>query len=234
MRCLALVLVLTLGACDEPAAPPLADDSAYAMLAPVDRRAVADAFARLAATDYEADLAVTLFGADGTILGRETAVLTKRGDEIQVAERSGDGILSDASDDPIRLRDPLDQALSDDPPYLDPAVREAYRAQALGDTVLSGTPFQRVEARLVDTERELGVARVWAAVDGEGNVGAVEVQRVSDSAIFDEASTVRVELGQSAVGWVPRRVVTDTQTDVPLSAPRHVRIEWTIRPGRDR
>ena len=80
-----------------------------------------------------------------------------------------------------------------------------------------------------DTDREHGVRRVWAAVDGAGRLGAVEVERRADSAIYAETSRVRVDLRPTPEGWLPRRVLTDTRTDVPLSAPTRVRAEWTVR-----
>ena len=66
-------------------------------------------------------------------------------------------------------------------------------------------------------------------MSARGEVGAIEVDRRSDSAVYDESSRVRVDLAPGPGGWVPRRVVTDTRTDVPLSDPAHVRTVWTVR-----
>lgn len=204
----ALLPFLLLTACAEPSVAPISDPEAFELLSHVDRSALTDVFARALEDGYTADVVVTTF--EGGVARRDSSVISP-----------GDSATR------LRLRDPIDQALSDDPPYLDPSVREAYTSSVLGDTTIDGARFQRVEAVLADTTRELGLRRVWAAIDDQGRVGALEVERRSDSAIFVEQSVVRVEVAPGSRR--PRRVVTDTQTDVPLSAPRRVRIEWTVR-----
>ncbi|MGB3544138.1 hypothetical protein [Rubrivirga sp.] len=216
MRFLAVLFALALGACSEPDVAPVLDEEAFALLSHVDKYALEDAFALADRDGYTADVIVTTL-EDGAAVSRDSSVVTT--DDPGVLDADGGSLL---------LRDPIDQALSDDPPYLDPSVREAYAMRVLGDTTIGGVRFQRVQAVLTDTTRELGLKRVWAAVDDRGRVGALEVDRRSDSAIFRERSTVRAVLAPDD-DWRPRRVVTDTWTDVPLSEPRHVRVEWTVR-----
>ena len=186
---------------------------------------MADAFADLDAAGYEADLTVTTLGDKGRPLGREAVSIASGPDGTRVV--SGTPLEDEAP----RLRDPIASALSDDPPYVDPVAREAYRLAVVGDTTIGGVGFRLVEAVLTDTEAEQGVTRVWAAVTEGGRVGAIEVDRRANAAIYTERSRVRVDLAPHAGGWTPRRVVTDTQTDVPLSDPTHVRTEWAIRPA---
>lgn len=228
MRPLALALVLLAG-CADPA-PPVApaDAEAARLLEAVDASAVADAFAALDGTTARADLVVTALDGDREA-GREALTVTQTPRGVAVSARTASGTLADAADAPPRLRDPIAHALSDDPPYLDPAAREAYRLTVLGDTTIGGVAFRLVEATLVDPASGLGIRRVWAAVTDAGRVAAVEVEREARSTLYDEASRVRVDLAPHAGGWVPRRVVTDTRTDVPLSPPSHVRTEWTVR-----
>ena len=215
MRRLVLALLVPLAGCADPGpdpdAPPVDPETAR-LLEAIDRDALADAFARLEASGARADLTLTT-QADGDET-RETLAV----DPTATTEDEGP-----------RLRDPLVGALTDDPPYLDPAAREAYRLRTLGDTTIGGERLRLVEAVLEDTDREHGVRRVWAAVDGAGRLGAVEVERRADSAIYAETSRVRVDLRPTPEGWLPRRVLTDTRTDVPLSAPTRVRAEWTVR-----
>ena len=209
------------GCADPDPAPPPASAEALRLLESVDASAVADAFADLDALGYRADLTVTTLGPDRQPVGRETATVVHDG--TPSAEPP------DAEGTP-RLVDPIASALSEDPPYVDPVAREAYRLAVVGDTTLGGVRFRLVEATLTDPDAEQGVRRVWAAVADGGRVGAIEVDRRAESAIYTEASRVRVDLAPHAGGWIPRRVVADTRTDVPLSDPAHVRTEWTIRP----
>lgn len=228
LRFLVLLAVVVAAGCSDPAPPASvgADTEADRLLAVVTVDAVADAFAR--AQSYRADVSVSVYDAH-VVAGRETATVVQTADSTVVTDRVARGVLAEDASRQPRLRDPIAASLPKDPPYLDPAVREAYRATVLGDTVIAGATFRRVESVLIDTDRELGIRRVWAAVDDQGRIGAIQVDRVSDSAIYDETSRVRVDLAPGPGGWVPRRIVTDTRTDVPLSEPAHVRTVWTVR-----
>ena len=224
-----LLLALLLVGCADPAPGALdGDPEALRLLAFVDASAVADAFADLDSTAYDADLVVTQFAPDGSTVGRETVTLQRRPGGTTV-ERAGTGTLADDDSEAPTLSDPIAQALSDDPPYLDPVAGEAYRRTVLGDTTIGGARFRLVEAVLTDADSELGVRRVWAAVAEGGRVAAIEVERHTQSVLFDEDSRVRVDLAPHAGGWAPRTLTTDTQTDVPLSGAAHVRTEWAVR-----
>ena len=203
MRPALVVLALLLAGCSEPDAPAApADPEALRLLDAVDRDALSGAFARARG------LPVT----------------------VEVTTWRGDGAPDTSVPDPVPpLRDPLAAAIPDDPPYVDPAVRDAYRLSVVGDTTVGGARFRLVEAVLVDSTRELAVRRVRAAVQPETRaVGAVEVERRSGSAIYDETSRVRVDLAPGPDGWTPQTVVTDTRTDVPLSEPARVRLAWRV------
>ncbi|WP_412068350.1 hypothetical protein [Rubrivirga sp. IMCC43871] len=216
MRLLALAFLLA--ACtDAPATVPgPSDAAALALLASVDGDAFADAFAALDASGYRARLVVEADPSAGA-----TVIVAPSGD-VTLEDVTG------ALDGTPRLRDVVAQALSSDPPYLDPAAREAYRLGVVGDTTIGGVAFRIVEAVLADPASELGVRRVRAAVTEGGLVGAIEIDRTAASMLFDEDSRVVVGLTPHAGGWVPRRVVTESRTDVPLSDPRRVRAEWTV------
>ena len=224
---LSVCLVLLAAGCtaDGPAGA-VADTEADRLLAAVVASAVAPAFER--AGRYRADVEVSVYDAH-VVAGHETATVVEDGDSVRVLDRTARGVLAGDDGGRPRLRDPIGPALPQDPPYLDPAVREAYRVAVLGDTAIGGAAFRRVEAVLTDGARQLGVRRVWAAVGAGGQIGAIEVDRQSESAIYDETSRVRVDLAPGPDGWVPRRVVTDTRTDVPLSEPARVRTVWTVR-----
>jgi hypothetical protein len=225
----ALVLCLALsaatGCADPDPAPPPADPEALRLLEAVDASAVADAFADLDGLAYEAELTVESSASGGPSAERSLFAFVHDADGTRlVAGAPG-------ADEAPRLRDPVASALPDDPPYVDPVAREAYRLAVVGDTTIGGVGFRLVEAVLTDTTAEQGVRRVWAAVTEGGRVGAIEVERRADAAIYTERSRVRVDLSPHAGGWIPHRVETDAATDVPLSEPSRVRTEWSIRPA---
>lgn len=217
-----VALAAVAGCADPDPAPPPADPEALRLLEAVDASAVAEAFDALQARAYEADLTVTTLGDAGEASSPETFTV----------DHAGGTVPEDAGDDAgPRLRDPIASALPEDPPYVDPVAREAYRLGVVGDTTIGGADFRLVEARLTNPAAESTIELVRAAVTDDGRVGAIDVRRRADAAIYTEASRVRVDLAPVGGTWLPRRIRTDTQTDVPLAEPSHVRTEWTIRPA---
>ena len=213
----ALVLLLGLAACTPDAPADGSPTDADRLLARVAPAALAPAFAALDARDVTADLVVALASDEGAPSERRYAL----------RQRDGEATTEDGP--APRLQDPLAAALPEDPPYADPASRDQYRRAVVGDTVVGGRRLALVEAVLTDPDAEQGVRRVRAAVDpASGQPIVVTVHRALSSAVFDEQSRVSVELMPDGDGWLPRRVETDTRTDVPLSPGRRVRTEWTV------
>lgn len=212
-----LLLALAVG-CAPDEAPVAEPSEADRLLARVTETAVADAFARLDALDYTATLETTT--------GDSTTALAVRSEGGTVRAAGGA-----AAEEPPRPRDPIGPALPAEPPFVDPASRDQYRRTVVGDTVVAGRRLRLVEAVLTDAEAEQQVRRVRAAVEPEtARPVVVEVERAADSAVYTESSRVRVALAPGPGGaWLPRRVTTDTRTDVPLADPVRVRTEWTVR-----
>lgn len=230
-----LAALLSSAACtSERAAPLQQPDAAEAdrLLDAVDQSAVTAAFEEAARLGYTADLAVVVLdGADAPI-GTEALTLRLMPRGMEIADRQRDGVLAgDAPDETPRLRDPLQTALSEDPPFLSPSTRDQYRRTVVGDTVVAGRRLALVEAVLTDEAAEQSVRRVRAAVDSaSGQPVVVDVHRRAASTVYDETSRVRVTLAPGADGrWLPRSVETDARVDVPLSPARRVRTTWTVR-----
>ena len=233
-RSACLALVLAAAGCGTDAAPP-PDTEADRLLANVTGDAFAAAFDRLEAQGYTADLAVMQRDASGSEVGRSAVTVRVEGGAVRVERRRGTGTLAEPADRPPRLRDPLGAALPAEPAFVDPASRDQYRRAAAGDTVVAGRRLRLVEAVLLDGDAEQQVRRVRAAVEPEtARPVVVEVERRADSAVYAEASRVRVALAPGPGGaWLPRTVETDTRTDVPLADPVRLRTAWTVRAGRD-
>ena len=229
MRRLALLPLLLAACTDAPTASgPAPDPEAVHLLEGVGREAMADAFDALATTPYTASVRVTVLDAAGDTLGTEAATLRGEGDRVRTTDRVVTGAL-EGDEAPLRLRDPLTATIPEDPPYLDPAARDAYRLAVVGDTTLDGRRLRLVEATLTDDDLTHAVRRVRAAVDpASGQAVMVEVTRAADSVIYDETSTVRVDLSRSGDIWLPRHIVTDSRTDVPFTEGRRVRTVWAV------
>lgn len=227
---LALFFALSLAACeaDAPSADT-PDSEADRLLARVAPDAFAPAFDALDTRDVVADLTVTEDSA-GVEIGATTLRLQLTPEEARLLRQTRTGTLAEPSDDAApRLRNPIQTALPDDPPYIAPASRDQYRRSVVGDTVVAGRRLRVVEAVLAEAGAEQGVRRVRAAVEpSSGQPVVVEVERTASSAVYDEQSRVRVELAPADGAWLPRHVETDTRTDVPLSPARRVRTAWTV------
>ena len=207
---LAALLLVASGCIDPTPSADVPDTEARQLLASLDGSALDAAFERFEADEYRA-IGIVTQTVDGRVVARDTL---RRG---WAREDSGGP-----------LDNPLSSALSDDPPYTDPAVADAYRVETRGDTVLAGQRFVRVEAVLQDTTREVGVRRVEGLIAPDtGAVAAVTVERRTAAAIYTEQS--RVSAWAEGEVW---RIETESTTDVPLSDPTTVRASWTIIPGR--
>ena len=231
MRLLAALVFLAACSGDVAPAPDGPASEADQLLAAVDREAVAEAFALARRVGYTARLVVTETDADGATLGRERLTVRATSRRIAVESRQRAGTLAgDEADGVPRLRSPLETALSEDPPFLDPAARDQYRRAVVGDTVVAGRRLALVEAVLTDPETEQAVRRVRAAVDPDsGRPVVVEVDRLARSVVYDETSRVRVALAPGPDGtWLPHTVETDALVDVPLAPARRVRTAWTV------
>lgn len=124
---------------------------------------------------------------------------------------------------------PLPAFLSDEPPFLDAAAREQYETRVLGDTTLAGQPATLVGARFVaDSRRTQPVRSVRAAVTASGTLLWIDVQRESESVLFDEDSRLRAGLAVAEGAFVPGYAEVTTRTDVPASDARDLSTSWSL------
>ena len=192
--------------------------------------ALAAAFARLDAADYDARVVVEELDASSMSRGRFERTLRHTAGITRVAATRASGTLADTAGlDPARLalRDPLPAVLPDVPAYLAPATRDQYMVR-VGPP--RGSVRQVEVAHGADTEQ--AVERVVAAVDtATGDVLRVTVARSSRSAIYDEATRADVRLASISGRVLPVAVETTSIVSSPLSGIRTYRVVWRITPA---
>ena len=223
---LLLTLSLALAACIREADPapltlrPTTSDP-DSLLARLDVNELTEAFERLEATGYTAEIMVHELAASssGRAFGQ---IIEVSGDSIRILEPSGEASLDDGFE-PFPLFDPVARLLPKEPPFRNPATREMY-------TLTRGTregPVARATAeRREGTDPILGAD---VAVDTTtGQVVWAQVSRESRSAVFDESSQATIELTMRDGAWWPASGQLITDIDVPLSdAPRR-QLEWRV------
>lgn len=133
----------------------------------------------------------------------------------RVVSTGARGSLADSAGlDVSRLlpRDPLPAIVSDEPPFLDPRTRGAYRIQTVG--VPSAGFSASVAVVEEDADRPLvRNANATRQPDGSRTLGSL---RISRSAIYDESSAAVVGLAPSPSGEVPQFASVRTETKTPL------------------
>lgn len=240
MRLLVLLLPLALAACAEPAPPPAAAstpeaDSARALLARVSPALAADAFRRLDGLAYTATVRLDELDGESVTESAWRRVRRVPGPDGAVRERliaadSGRGLPARGAFGSLRLADPIARMLPEEPPYLTARMRERYRYRLLAARTLAGREVVGAEAALRDPEDDEPVRRARAWADAEtGEAVAVEVWRVSRSAIFDEQGRASVVLQRGPDGRpVPAGGRAVTVFDVPFGPARHLRLDLAV------
>lgn len=218
-------------------------DSALAVLSSMRRAAFDSAFVAL--DDYAVTRSVRTEQLDstGTVTARRTLVLRyppgDAGGTIQQRDSTGRfrtggvlGQVAPAASPTDRPPNVAAQMLTDDPPYIDPRTREAYRYALGTDRLPGGEAVYVVEAtaREVGTGREQSVRYVRLLLDRDTRelVGLALV-RIDDGMLFSEYSRFAVRLQQGPDGtWVPAEHRMRAYLHVPFRAPRYFRTVSTF------
>lgn len=125
-----------------------------------------------------------------------------------------------------RPTDVAEQILPDEPAYVEPRTREAYRYALQADT-LHDTPVYVLEARARDrgTGRDQNVrfARLLLEQDSRTLIG-LTVVRAGRVLLFEENSRMRLQLRRAPDGtWVPHVSRIRASVTVPFRTPRQFR-----------
>ena len=128
-----------------------------------------------------------------------------------------------------RPADVAGQVLPDQPAYVEPRTREAYRYALRADTLGDGTPVYLLEAtaRNRGTGREQGVRHVRLVLDRASRqlIGLTMV-RADEVLLFGENSRFHIRLRRAPGGWdkwVPHLTRSRASVQVPFRAPRQFR-----------
>lgn len=221
-------------------------DSALAVLTSMRRTAFDSAFARLG------DYAVTRFvrteqltPAGNTTAVRSYEVRYSPGAEqgtIQRRDSSGTfrdgglfGRVAPARDPGARPENVAAQILPDQPTYVEPRTREAFRYALRAETV-RGTPIYVLEAtaRVYGTGQDQAVryARLHVHRPSRQLIGLTLV-RDDEVLLFGEDSRMRLDLQRTTDGtWVPRESRVRAVLRVPFRTPRQFRTVSSYTIGR--
>lgn len=213
-------------------------DSALAVLSSMQRTAFDSAFVAL--DDYAAtrSLRTEQMAPSGTITALRSYVLryppgrapgTIRHRDSMGTFRSGGWLGWAAPNQHPRDRpsDVVAQVLSDEPAFLEPRTREAFRYALRSDTILDDTPVYLLEAtaRSRGTGRDQNVryVRLYIERDTRKLIG-LTVIRSGRVLLFEEDSRMSVRLRRAPDGrWVPHTTRVRTLVDVPFRTPRQFR-----------
>ena len=200
--------------------------------------AVAQAFERLAAQPYRAEVTMAELDPESEAHEADTLGVFARtldvapGRAPRAVSTATRGTLADSAGlDAARLlpRDPFPELVPDDVPFLDPRTRGAYRVGIVPTNI-----GDQVVAEVADPEADRPLVRSAVVWDQVGARRTLAVTRASASAIYDERSSASVELarglGADPAVELPRHVAVHVETATPLQR-RRFATEWRITPG---
>ncbi len=204
-----------------------------ALLRTLDTELLSEAFDRLGREPFQLEVRAEQLGENGTATARQVRTFrTDRDGTTTVAADSAGafdyGALGRLVDQPAwgdaPTGNPVAEVLPEEPAWLDPRGREAFRFGSASDTLLGGRRVRvlTVEAR-TGTETPLRRARLWLDADMEALVG-VRLRRELDSVLFGEASDAVLLLHPGPDGWRPHLARFETKLRAPLTAPHHFRL----------
>ncbi len=213
-------------------------DSALAVLTAMQRTAFDSAFARL--SDYAVTRHVRteqMTPAGTTTAVRSYEVRYRAGAEDGTTQRRDSagafrdgGLFGRAAPDRNPAARPPNvaaQILPDQPTYVEPRTREAFRYALRADSLRDGTPVHvlAVRARSSGTGNEQGVRHARLLIHQPSNqLIGLSLVRDGQVLLFGEDSRLSVRLRQGPTGtWVPHVARVRASVHVPFRAPHQFR-----------
>ncbi|MFB6247161.1 MAG: hypothetical protein ABEL97_01160 [Salinibacter sp.] len=158
----------------------------------------------------------------------ERGVLRRR-DSAGTFRRGGlFGRVAPARNPADRPADLTGQVLPDEPAYVEPRTREAFRYALRADTLLNGAPVYVLEARARarGTGQDQGVRYVRLLIDrGSRQLIGLTTVRADAVLLFRENSRffIRLRRAPDGASWVPHVTRTRASVQVPFRRPRQFR-----------
>ena len=232
-----LVMACGTEATQEPGSPPQAGEpgtNAFARLGRLDATALHTAFRNLDRVPHLRRVETEQLEDNALLARREYLLRVQPGqDAPTVVEVDSMGafqfgfLAPFVSSTPTFTTRPDLQALivPEDPPYLDPRNHDAFLYDVGPDTVLWGTPVQRISVVAAPGEGDdQAIRRAHLFVDATNRLIAYRVMRQNEALFFKEESEgfVAIRPMQDST-WVPAAVRTDTRLRVPFRGHQHFR-----------
>lgn len=212
-------------------------DSALSVLSSMQRTAFDSAYAALDTYTVTRYVRTEQLDSTGTITARRAHVIqyapgTERG-TIQQSDSAGTfrggGLLGRVAPDrrpTDRPANVAEQILPDQPAYIEPRTREAFRYALRADTLLDDQPVYALEARARDdgTGRDQSIrhARLLITRGSRELIGLTTV-RADPGLLFSEHSRLHLRLRPLHDTWVPDVARVRAVLNVPFRAPRQFR-----------
>jgi hypothetical protein len=231
-----------LGPNDAPFEASTAERSAaLAVLDSLQHGTMETAFDRLARYAFTYRVHTAQLASDGAVVARRTEVLRfppsdstqrpllVRADSSGSFEGGWFDVFAEGRDGDLPLTDRAQYVLPDDPAYLAPRTREAFRYRLLPDTSLHGQRVRVVEIHAqpgeLGADRVIRHARLFVEPDTYELLGLYLV-RTEASVLFREDSRTLARLRPAPdSGWVPATTRLEARLKMPLQAAQSLRME---------
>lgn len=240
MRLAFPLFLLLFAACGDGGIPDAADpaeDEVFDFMASRSLTTVADAFEHLDEFSYTTQLTLEEFDADGRVRSSESRTVrrTPTADGVQESVLGANSTGTSLASNPLgalsRPVNPLFAVIADEPAYASRRTRDRYAYEMRADTTLLGRGVQIVQATLHDEsadEQPIRYARYFINTSGE--IVGVDVQRQTESALFDEKTHVTVFLQPGPDGsLLPADSFSETIIRTPTNAPKRLRMTQSVR-----
>lgn len=219
-------------------------DSVLSLLTAIDRTAFDSAFAQLDAYAFTRQVRTEQLDSTGAVTAfRSLTVRYPVGAEsgtVEQADSSGSfrqgGALAPITPARRRASKPANlagQSLDDQPAYLAPRTREAYRYAVRMGSLRDGSPTYVIEAKAQSSgqgaEQGIRYARLTLLRDSQKLVGLRTI-RASRILLFREHSQLTLRLQRAPEDpavWVPESTHFRARVDVPFREPRQFRTSST-------
>lgn len=237
-RSLLFVALLVVGCNGDPpnTEPNAAENEAFVLMASIGLNTLDDSFVRLDSLAYTVQIVVEELDANANVVASASRTVRRapspNGFDMLILASEFSGSLSDSTafEDRSRPSNPITNVLSEDPAFASVRTRDRYAFEMLPDTTVERQRLHVVQATLHQDQvgkQPIRYARYY--LTGTNSLVAVDVLRISESALFSETSRATVWLQWNDVGaLLPSTAVSETIIRTPGRAPKHLRLTESV------